>query len=378
MKKMMRFAAILAVTGSLGLTGCGGGERPAGGEGDLQGQVSIDGSSTVFPITEAVAEEFMAAEPGVRVTVGVSGTGGGFSKFLRGETDINDASRPIKPSEAQLAEQNNIEYIELPVAFDGIAVVANPANDWVECLTVEELRNIWEPGSNIDNWSQVREGFPSRPLNLFGAGTDSGTYDYFTEAIAGESGASRTDFSASEDDNVLVQGIAGDPNALGFFGLAYYEENAGRLKLLEVDGGDGCVAPDTETVGTGTYSPLARPIFIYVRSSAAEEPTVERFVEFYLENAGALADEVGYVALSDEAYELALERFRNRTAGSIYGEEGGHVGVTVEEMLRRGAGDTPATGPGAGPESEPGAQPGAEPAGPGTAPEADTAGAATQ
>ena len=327
---------------ALGLVaGCGGGSGDASDAG-LSGAVQVDGSSTVYPISEAVAEEFIRAEPGVRVTVGVSGTGGGFAKFLRGETDINDASRPIKAEERALAEQNGIEYIELPVAYDGLAVLVNPQNDWAECLTVEELTRIWEPGSQIDTWSQVRDGFPERPLVLYGPGTDSGTYDYFTEVIGGESGASRSDFAASEDDNVLVQGIAGDANALGFFGLAYYEENADRLKLLGIDdgdpsNGDGCVQPTAETVGDGTYQPLARPEFIYVNAARASDPAVAAFVEFYLEHAPVLVREVGSVPLTPDAYALALERFRNRTTGTVFGEADS-ADLSLEELLRRAEG----------------------------------------
>lgn len=330
--------ALSCVAVSFTTAGCGGGEPV---EGELTGTVQVDGSSTVFPITEAVAEEFMAANPRVRVTVGVSGSGGGFSKFLRGETHINNASRPIKPSELDLAERNGVSYIELPVAYDGLAVLVNPANDWVECLTVEELRRTWEPGSTINNWNQVRSDFPNRELALYGPGTDSGTYDYFTEALMGESGASRADFTASEDDNVLVQGIAGDPNALGFFGLAYYENNADRLKLVPIDdenpaNGEGCIAPTPETVETGTYAPLSRPLLIYVRENASETPAVREFVEFYLENAAALAPEVGYVSLSGEAYQLALNRYTNAVTGTMFtGEE---IGVTMRELLDQNAG----------------------------------------
>ncbi|MDX1420610.1 MAG: PstS family phosphate ABC transporter substrate-binding protein [Rubricoccaceae bacterium] len=316
------------------LAACGGGDAP---ESDgLSGAVMVDGSSTVFPITEAVAEEFMLANPGVRVTVGASGTGGGFGKFLRGETDINDASRPIKESERATAEEAGIAFIELPVAYDGIAIVTNPGNSWLECLTTEELAAIWAPGSDVNNWSQVRDGFPDQSLTLYGPGTDSGTYDYFTEAIGGEEGASRADYTASEDDNVLVQGIAGDPNALGFFGLAYYEENAEQLRLVGVDAGNGCIRPDAETIGTGTYQPLARPEFIYVNAARADDPAINAFVRFYLENAPALVREVGYVPLSGDAYAAAMERFESRTTGSVF-EGGSAPGVTMEDLLRRGS-----------------------------------------
>lgn len=316
-------------------SGCGG----SAAEDELSGAVQIDGSSTVYPITEAVAEEFMIANGRARVTVGVSGTGGGFSKFLRGETDINDASRVIKSSEMELAEEEGIDFMELPVAYDGLVVVVHPDNDWAECLTVDELRAIWGPGSQVNNWSEVRPGFPDRELALYGPGTDSGTYDYFTEAVGGESGASRSDFTASEDDNVLVQGIAGDPHALGFFGIAYYEENSERLKLLAVDDGDpdngaGCVLPSPATVENGTYAPLSRGLFIYVRPASAEKEIVREFVRFYLTRAGEMAGEVGYVPLTDEEYGLALERFERRVTGTMFGEEA-HVGVTMHELLTR-------------------------------------------
>ena len=308
-------------------------------EGELSGAVQIDGSSTVYPITEAVAEEFMIAHRQARITVGVSGTGGGFSKFMRGETDINDASRSIKSSEMELAAREDIDFIELPVAYDGLVVVVHPDNDWAECLTVDELRAIWEPGSRINNWNEVRPGFPDRELALYGPGTDSGTYDYFTEAVGGASGASRSDFTASEDDNVLVQGVSGDPDALGFFGIAYYEENAERLKLLGIDDGDpengeGCVAPSVATVENGTYAPLSRALFIYVRPGSAEQEIAREFVRFYLARAGGLVREVGYVPLTDEEYDLALERFERRVTGTMFGEEA-HVGVTMRELLTR-------------------------------------------
>jgi phosphate transport system substrate-binding protein len=309
----------------------------------LSGDILVDGSSTVYPITEAMAEEFGKEQPDVRVTVGISGTGGGFKKFCAGETDISDASRPIKPSEVEQCQQNGIEYIELPVAFDGLAVMINPENDWVDYMTVEELRLLWEPDAQgkITRWSQIREGWPDEEIHLFGAGTDSGTYDYFTDAIVGEEGASRGDFQASEDDNVLVQGIASDPLALGFFGLAYYQENADKLKLVAVDdedpaNGEGPILPNEETVNGGTYQPLARPIFIYVRQEAAERPEVQGFVDFYLnlKNATTLVREVGYIPLPQGIIELAQGRFDNRVLGSIYGGEGSQVGVTLESLLK--------------------------------------------
>lgn len=345
-----RFLVALVLVASL-VAACGGqstqppsggqSAQPAGGTG-LEGDILVDGSSTVYPITEAMAEEFQKANPKVKVTVGISGTGGGFKKFCRGETGISDASRPIKPSEVEVCQQNGIEYIELPVAYDGLAVMVNPQNDWVDYLTVAELKKIWEPAAQgqITRWNQIRPEWPDEELHLFGAGVDSGTYDYFTEAIVGEEGASRGDFQASEDDNVLVQGIASDPLALGFFGLAYYEENKDRLKLVPIDdenpdNGDGSILPTLETVSTGTYQPLARPIFIYVNRKAADRPEVEAFIRFYLdpENAKTLVREVGYIPLPDAVYQLAWERFEKRVTGSIFAGKGSQVGVTLEDLL---------------------------------------------
>ena len=284
----------------------------------LSGKVRLDGSSTVFPISEAVAEEFGAVEPGVRVTVGVSGTGGGFKKFIAGEIHINDASRSIKESEIERALAANINFIELPVAFDGLSVVVNPENDWVDYLTVEELNLIWTPGSTVDEWSDVREDWPKEPLRLYGPGTDSGTFDYFTKVVNGEEQASRADFTASEDDNVLVQGIAGDLFGLGYFGYAYYKENQDKVKIVPIDGGKGPVVPTEESINLGTYSPLSRPIFIYVTVSSLDDPAVAEFVNFYLNSAGQLASEVGYIPLPLAVYERALQRVASRETGSAY------------------------------------------------------------
>jgi phosphate transport system substrate-binding protein len=294
-------SASLALTAIALIVGCGGGD-PAG----MTGTVRIDGSSTVFPITEAVAEEFQRENRGVRVTVGISGTGGGFKKFCSGETDIADASRKITEGEREACRAAGYEPIELAVAFDGLSVVANPENDFCDCLTVEELRRIWEPGSTVERWNQVRPDWPNEEIVLYGPGTDSGTFDYFTEAIMGESGASRPDFTASEDDNVLVQGVAGDRYSLGYFGYAYYVENRNRLKLVAVNGGDGCVRPSPETIENGEYRPLSRPLFIYVRRSALERPEVEVFVRYYLENAAMLVPDVGYVPMGAERYQAEL------------------------------------------------------------------------
>ena len=270
---------------------------------ELSGTIEIDGSSTVYPITEAVAEEFRKVYPDVRVNVGVSGTGGGFKRFTVGETDISDASRNIKDSEAELAMSNGIEYVELKVGTDGLTVVVHNDNDFVDCLTMEELHDIWKPGSTIDNWSQVRDEFPDRRMNLYGADPDSGTFDYFTEEVNGEAQASRSDYTASADDNVLVQGISGDRNSLGYFGYAYYTENADKLKALAVDSGNGCVAPTIETIGNGTYTPLSRPMFIYVSLNALERSEVKAFVDFYMEHGEDLTREVGYVPEPASVYD---------------------------------------------------------------------------
>ncbi|MBA3726084.1 MAG: PstS family phosphate ABC transporter substrate-binding protein, partial [Armatimonadetes bacterium] len=289
----------------------------------------------VFPITEAVAEEFQKLNPSVKVTVGISGTGGGFKKFAIGETDIQNASRPIKDSEAEAAAAGGIEFVEIPVAFDGLSIVVNPQNTWASSLTVAELKKIWEPGSKINNWSQVRPGFPNKPIKLYGAGTDSGTFDYFTEAICGKEGASRPDYQASEDDNTLVTGVAGDPSALGYFGFAYYSENKDKLKLVGIDNGNGPVLPNEATINDGTYAPLARPLFLYVAMKSAERPEVKAFVEFYLSATGRqLVAEVGYVPLPDAAYELALKRFHEGKTGSLF-SGGSQIGVKIEDLLKR-------------------------------------------
>ena len=276
------------------------------------GIVKVDGSSTVFPITEAMAEEFQKEFGEFRVTVGISGTGGGFQKFCNGEVDIADASRPIKSVEVKECDGNGIDYIELPVAFDGLSVIVNPENDWVDFLTVEELREIWRPGSTIEKWSDVRPEWPERSMRLVGADTDSGTFDYFTRAIVGEEGASRPDYTASADDNVLVRAVAGEEGALGYVGFAFYAENAERLKLVPIDPGTGAIAPSIETIKDGTYVPLSRPLFIYVDSQATKQPEAREFVSFYIstEN-GTFVREVGYVAfpqISTGWYNRGLNR----------------------------------------------------------------------
>lgn len=285
---------------------CGGGQDTASGEG-WSGTVAIDGSSTVFPISEAVAEEFQIANRGVRVTVGISGTGGGFKKFCAGETDISDASRPIKESEREMCAEAGIKPIEIPVAWDGVTVVRNPGNDWAACMTVDELARIWQPGSTIRRWNQIRSQWPDEEIILYGPDTDSGTFDYFTEAIVGEEDASRDDYTASADDNVLVVGVEGDRGALGYFGFAYYEESADRLGVVAIDNGQGCVSPSRETIQNGTYAPLSRPMYIYTASPILSRPEVRAFVEFYLVNAPSLVPEVGYVQLSSGNYEALLQ-----------------------------------------------------------------------
>ena len=306
------------------------------------GIVRIDGSSTVFPISEAVAEEFQEASSGARVTVRVSGTGGGFQKFCRGESDISNASRPIKPSEIEACRQAGMAFSEVPVAYDGLVVVVHPNNTWVDHLTVEELRKMWAPESQgkVTRWSQVRAGWPDREIHLFGAGVDSGTYDYFTEAIIGKEGASRGDFTSSEDDNVLVQGVATDELGLGFFGFAYYEQNAERLKAVPIDdrkddNGKGPIAASIASVKDGTYQPLSRPLFIYVAHKSAERPEVKAYMDFYLTRGAALVQEVGYVPLTDEGYRLAKAHFDKRVPGTVFGGGGSQVGVTIEQLLAR-------------------------------------------
>lgn len=304
MKKVILITAV-----AFSLLSCGNNKKDRDSS-----SITIDGSSTVYPVTEAVAEEFRNVDPDVDVTIGVSGSGGGFKKFARGETDISNASRPIKEDERASAEQNNIDFVELEVAYDGLAVVVHPENDWVDCMTVEELKKIWEPAAQgeITHWNQIRPEWPNEEIHLFGPGIASGTFDYFTEAIVGESGSSRGDFTASEDDNVLVQGVSGDKYGLGFFGLAYYEENADKLRMVAVDGGEGCVEPSAQTVKDGTYAPLSRPLYVYVNSSSVKNnPKVVDFITFYLTDGAALMRDVGYVPLSDEEYQEQLDKFQN-------------------------------------------------------------------
>ena len=284
----------------------------------LTGTVNIDGSSTVFPISEAVAEEYRAQEPRVRVTVGVSGTGGGFKKFLVGEIDINDASRAIKGKELEKAKTTGVQFIEIPVAFDGLSIVLSKKNTFVDFLTVAELKAIWQPGSHVKKWSDIRAGWPEKKIRLFGPGTDSGTFDYFTKAINGKEGASRPDYTASEDDNVLVQGVSGDEYALGYFGYAYYIENKKKIRAVPIDGGNGPVSPTYETINKGVYAPLSRPIFIYVNPASLDKPQVASFVDFYIKNAASLSTEVGYIGMPENVYTKALMRIKQRQTGSAY------------------------------------------------------------
>jgi len=311
MKKIISILALAIIVGA-----CGDKKENKNAADDnagkLRGTIKIDGSSTVFPITEAVAEEFRAVQPEVQVTIGVSGTGGGFKKFSRGETNISDASRPIKDKEKAACAENNINYIELEVAYDGLAVLVNPENTWVDSFTPEELKKIWEPEAQgkIMKWNQIRPEWPNEEIHLFGPGVASGTYDYFTEAVVGKSGSSRGDFTASEDDHVLVQGIAGDKFSLGFFGLAYYAENKDKLTLIGVHNGTEVVKPTLETVSNGTYSPLSRPLFIYVNSTSVKSPEVIAFVNYYIDNAAVLSEDVGYIPLPDELYAKQKESFK--------------------------------------------------------------------
>lgn len=313
-------AAFGLVAAAFLLAGCGGGDA---GQDGLSGTVAIDGSSTVFPVTEAMAEEFQRANRGVRVTVGVSGTGGGFKKFCRGETDISDASRPIKETEEELCAENGVDFRRVRVGVDGITVTVNPQNDWAQCLTTGELERIWQPGSEVDSWSEVRDSWPDRQLTLFGPGTDSGTFDYFTEAIMGEEDASRSDYSASEDDNVILMGVSNNAGAMGYFGFAYYIENPDRVKALAIDDGTGCVGPTRENIEAGDYQPLSRPLFIYVSEQALERTEVRAFVDFYLANGPELVPEVGYVPLAEARYDSMRAELPGGAGSSAAGDGGG-------------------------------------------------------
>jgi phosphate transport system substrate-binding protein len=312
-------AASTAAALAAALAACGGGDgdsTAAGGGSDLRGTIKIDGSSTVASLSEAAAELFQAENPGVRVTVGTSGTGGGFEKFCAGETDVSDASRPIKEDEeAPICERNGIAYEEVQVANDGLAVVVHPENDWADCLTVEQLKKIWDRGSEVDSWRDVDPSFPDEEIELFGPGTDSGTFDYFTGEVNGEEGRSRSDYSASEDDNVIVQGVSGSRGGIGYFGLSYVQQNEGRVKAVQIDGGDGCVAPSTETVQDGTYEPLGRPLFIYASDKAIARPEVKSFLDFYLSNAGQIAEQALYVPMTEEQRAASQRKVEGLAGG---------------------------------------------------------------
>jgi phosphate transport system substrate-binding protein len=303
-----------------------------------QSVIKIDGSSTVFPIAEAVAEEFQISKRGkVRVTVGIAGTGGGFKRFCRGETDISNASRPILKEEMEVCRAAGIKYLELPIAFDALTVVVNPQNTWVKTLTIADLKKMWEPGAQgrITKWNQVRAEWPAQNLMLFGPGADSGTFDYFTEAVNGKAKASRGDFTASEDDNVLVQGVENNKNALGYFGYAYYVAHKDKMRAVEIENGKGkAIGPSLEAVVDGSYQPLSRPLFIYVRDTAAQRPEVQEFVQFYLGQGANLVKEVGYVPLPAQAYKTAQQHFNDRKLGTVFGGVP-EVGVTIESLLAR-------------------------------------------
>lgn len=303
-----------------------------------QSIIKIDGSSTVFPIAEAVAEEFQISKRGkVRVTVGIAGTGGGFKRFCRGETDIANASRPILAEEMKVCREAGIKYIEVPVAYDALTVVVNPQNTWAKSLTPNELKKIWEPAAQgrITHWNQVRADFPAEPLMLFGPGADSGTFDYFTEAVNGKAKASRTDFQASEDDNVIVQGVSSNKGALGYFGYAYYIGNQSRVRAVPIQNQKGrAISPSLDSVIDGSYEPLSRPLFIYVSEAAAQRPEIREFIDFYLNDGAELVAEVGYVPLPEAVYRMARQHFQNKKLGTVFGGEP-EIGVTIEALLAR-------------------------------------------
>jgi phosphate transport system substrate-binding protein len=307
---------------------------PAPAASNLSGNVTIDGSSTVAPVSKAVAEDFAKSNPGVKVPVGTSGTGGGFKKFCAGDTDISNASRPIKKAEAEDCKKNGVEFVELPVAVDGLTVVVNNENTWAKCLTTAELKTMWSPDAQgkISNWNQIRPDFPDTPLSLAGPGADSGTFDYFTEAINGKSKVSRTDFQPSEDDNIIVKSVQGNKGGLGFFGVAYYEENAKTLKAVEIDGGKGCVAPTAENINSGKYSPLSRPLLIYVSKKSLARPEVKAFVDYYFKDI-QVVKEVGYIPLPADALPKILERVSAVKTGSTFMDA--PAGVPIAELLAK-------------------------------------------
>jgi phosphate transport system substrate-binding protein len=324
MNTMLRLTLIGLAALALLVAGCGGddddgeagGDTAAANGGDLSGRIEADGSSTVGPFTTRAAERFQQENSGVQITVGVSGTGGGFERFCAGETDVSNASRPIEDDEKAACEEKAVEFVEFQVANDALTVIANKDNDWATCLTTEQLKKIWEPGSKIDNWNQVDPSFPDQRLTLFGPGTDSGTFDYFTDVINGEEGASRSDYSASENDNVIVQGVSGEKGGLGYLGFSYYEENQDTLKALEVDAGDGCVAPSVETAQDGTYKPLSRPLLVYAKTESFQKPEVKAFVGYLLDNAVEIAEEADFVPLTEEQVTKAKSDFEAAGGGA--------------------------------------------------------------
>jgi phosphate transport system substrate-binding protein len=301
---------------------------------DLSGEIIIDGSSTVYPITELAMQQFAEIAPNVRIQLGVSGTGGGFKKFCAGITDISDASRPIKPDESEICRANGIEFVEIPVAFDGISVIVNPENRWVQCMTVDELKQMWAPDSEgkIVTWKQIRADWPDQPFKLYAPGIDSGTHDYFTAAIVGKEDASRNDYIGSEDDYILMQRVIEEKNGIAYVGFAYYQEYTDKVGVVAVNGGNGCVSPSIETITNGTYTPLARPLFIYVRNDRLDRPEVEAFVTFYIDNAADLVQAARYIPLPPRVYELVKQRVVKRTTGSVF-SEGIQVGVSIETLL---------------------------------------------
>ncbi|MBL8747327.1 MAG: PstS family phosphate ABC transporter substrate-binding protein [Phycisphaerae bacterium] len=317
MKTLSRLYSTLAA--SLLLATLANAQAPS----SLKGVVKVDGSSTVYPITEAVAEEFKKVAPGVNVTVGVSGTGGGFKRFCAGETDVSNASRPVKPEEMEKAASNAVEFIEIPVAYDGLSIVINPRNTWVDHLTLDEVKRIWTDGSSVKTWKDIRPEWPDKPIRIFSPGTDSGTFDYFKEVVVGTKGSIRGDMSVSEDDNVLVKGVTGDEYAIGFFGCAYYFENKASLRVVPIDAGKGPIEPNHETIEKGTYAPFSRPLFIYVNKKAIERPEIKAFVGFYLQNAARLSEEVGYVKLPAELYSRAAKNIAARKVGTQFTDEKG-------------------------------------------------------
>jgi len=335
MKRTILFACCTILLASCGSKS---NRQPSDG---LSGDVKIDGSSTVYPLAEAVSEDFRSVSPGVKVTVGESGSGGGFKKFSRGELDITNASRPITSEEIEACKTNGIEFIELPLAYDGLAVVVSKKNTFVNYLTVAELKKLWQPEAQgkVKSWKQVRAGFPDVPVNLYGPGTASGTYDYFTEAIVGKAKSSRGDYNASEDDNVLVKGVSSDNNALGYFGLAYYENNADILKLVPISdenetNGKGAILPSQETVGNGRYAPLSRPLFVYINARSADRTEMRSFMQFFIKNAAQLSKEVGYVPLQPDVYSLVLNRFNKKITGSAFANGRSTVSVNMADLLK--------------------------------------------